>query len=107
MCVTICKPNIILQLSCRKTWKTRQDRAEEVLMRSTQGAKRCNTRLPQNLLKCYILLMYEVKVDTLLVVFQHGFVQSFDSGVDNLRRYINVIVMLMMVAVARAVGIVR
>ena len=56
---------------------------------------------------CYILFMYEVKVDTLLVVFQHGFVQSFDSGVDNLRRYITVIVMLMMVAVARAVGIVR
>ena len=51
--------------------------------------------------------MYEVKVDTLLVVFQNGFVQSFDSGVDNLRRYITVIVMLMMVAVARAVGIVR
>ena len=59
--------------------------------------------------------MHKVKVDTLLVVFQHGFVQSFDSGVDNLRRYITMMMMMMMivvvvavvvVAVVRAVGIV-
>ena len=51
--------------------------------------------------------MNKVKVDTLLVVFQHGFVQSFDSGVDDLRRYITMMLMLMIVAVARAVEMVR